>query len=104
MVGWFVEQEQVGVLKQQPGQRQPPPLATAERLWRKLLIGFGEADAVEDLGDAVVVGVAIEAFVLVLDVAIFLDQRAEFAAGGAGHGRLQSRQPFAQPDDVGPAV
>ena len=104
MVGGLVEEEQVGVLEEEPGQRQAAPLPATERARRECLIGFGQANAVEHLGDPVVIGVAIQALILVLDIAVFLDECAELRAARAGHGRLQPRQPLAQPHDVGPAV
>ncbi len=104
VVGGFVEHEQVGVLQQQLGERESPALPAAQRARRERLIGLGQADPVEDLGDPVVVGVAIEALVLVLDVAVLLEQRRHLGGGRRRHRHLQLLQALAEADDVRAAV
>ena len=100
----FVEQEQVGVLQQEPGERQAPALPAAERARGKRLVGLAETHAVEDFGHSVVVGVAIEPLVLVLNLAVVFDQDGLLGSAGPCHGGLQPLETSAQAENVGPAV
>ena len=104
VVGRLVEEKQVGVLKQQPGEGQPAPLPPAERAWRQCLVGFGQADPMQDFGDPVVIRIAVEALVFVLDFAVFLNERRQSGTGRTGQSCLQPGQPLPQPNDVRPAV
>ena len=104
MVGWLIEEQQVGVLEQKAGEGQPPPLPPAQGARWKRLVGFGQAHAMQHFSDPVVIRVPIEALVFVLDLAVLLHQRRQSRTGRAGHGGLQPGQPLPQPNDVRPAV
>ena len=79
-------------------------MPATERTRGERLVGFGEPDAVQDLGDPVVVGVAVEPLVLVLHDAIVLHQDNLLSSVRPGHGGLQPLQTSAQAENVRPAV
>ena len=71
VVRGLVQEHQVGALQQQLGEHQPRLLAAGERRRRAVEVGLGEAEAGEDLLDAMVdrVGVLVLELVVQLVVA-----------------------------------
>ena len=104
VVGWLVQQQQVRLLQEKACERQAAPLPAAEGARRQRLVCLGQANAVEHLGDLVVVGIAVQALVLVLDVTVVLDQGGQLCTLATGHRRFELTEPDAQTHDVGPAV
>ena len=104
VIGRLVEEEKVGLLQEEAGQREPSPLSATQGARRERLVGLGESDAVEDLGNPAVIGVAVEPLVLVLHVAVLVDQARQRLATGTSHGVLQPLQTLAEFHDVGAAM
>src|SRR5207237_2921013 len=100
----FSEEQTVGRWQEGAGQRAPPPLSPTHGARRERLVGLRESDAVEDLGNPAVIGVAVEPLALVLHVAVLVDQARQRLATGTSHGVLQPLQTLAEFHDVGAAM
>ena len=104
VVGRLVEQEEVGVLEEESGQGQAPALPAAEGPRFELLLQGLQAHAVEHLGDPAVVGVSVQALVLMLGLAVTLQHRRRALRGGGRQAGLQLGQLGPQSHHVRPAV